>query len=346
MAKVTLLGIDLAKNIFQLHGTDEAGKVVVKKKIYRDELMSYIRNTPDCTIAMEACGGSSYFAREFKKMGHAVRLISPQFVKPFVKTNKTDANDAEAIVIAARQPEMRFVPANTLEEQDIQSIHRFRSLLVSERTALVNHIRGVLTEYGITAPKGIAMLRTLLASIKDDADNKKHQITVIIKEQCDEYGEALKHKDECIKKCDIKIEAIANTHPLCQKLMTVPGVGEITATIMLTVLSDPSLFKNGRHFAASLGLVPRQHSSGGKQKLYGISKRGDKYIRSLLVHGGRSVASRLGTKTDKRSLWAKKLYERRGYNKTAVAIANKNARVLWALAANNTKYNKDYKPAV
>lgn len=338
MTEVTLLGIDLAKDIFQLHGVDKSGKVL-KKKLKRNELMEFIANMPSCTIAMEACSGSSYWAREFKKLGHTTKLISPQFVKPFVKTNKTDANDAEAIVIAARQPEMRFVPINSEEEQDIQSIHRMRERLVGERTGLINQVRGLLSEYGIVTRAGVASIKKQLAEIAGETEGKI-KITAHMRELCIEFYEELKDKENRIEKCNIKLEAIANTHPVCQKLLTVPGVGVLTATILLTVLSDPLLFKNGRHFSAFLGLVPRQYSSGGKQRLQGISKRGDKYIRGLLVHGARSVLLHSKKKTDKRSEWLKRLNDRSGHNKTCVAIANKNARVLWSLAKNATGYKK------
>jgi transposase len=344
MTKVTLLGIDLAKNIFQLHGVNEAGMKPLKKKLKREQLMEFVANFPKCTIAMEACSGSSYWARKFKKLGHEAKLISPQFVKPFVKTNKTDANDAEAIVIAARQEEMRFVPINSEEEQDVQSIHRMRERLIGERTGLINQIRGLLSEYGIIAAQGTVAIKKLLAEIEVD-DEGKIKITSQMKELCGEFYDELKDKEKRIKKCDIKIEAIANTNPICLNFMSVLGVGALTATILLTVLGDPSLFKNGRHFAAFLGLVPRQYSSGGKHKLYGISKRGDKYIRSLLVHGARSVLLHSKKKTDKYSQWAKKLNDRAGHNCTCVAIANKNARILWALAKNATKYKADYKYA-
>lgn len=341
MKKVTLLGVDLAKEFFQLHGVDESGQVVVRKKIKRPQLMEHIAQLPPCTIAMEACGGASAWARQFMKHGHKVKLISPQYVKPFVKTNKTDGNDAEAIVIAARQPEMRFVPINTEEEQDIQSIHRIRERLIGERTALINQVRGLLAEYGIVTKTGVSAITKLLAEIEGDGENKI--VTSMMRELCIEIKEELTEKNDRIKKCDRKIEAIANTNEVCQKLLTVPGVGPLTATILLTVLGDPALFQNGRHFAAFLGLVPRQHSSGGKQRLYGISKRGDKYIRKLLVHGGRSVVQRSTAKTDKRSQWVVKTKDRCGYNRTAVAIANKNARVLWSLAKNAMTYDAKYK---
>ena len=337
MTKVTLLGIDIAKDIFQLHGVDASGKAVLKKKLKRAKLLEFIAQLELCVIVMEACGGSHYWAREFKKLGHEAKLISPQFVKPFVKTNKNDMNDAEAIAEAASRPNMRFVPVKTQEQQDVQCIHRVRERLVKNRTALVNEIRGLLTEYGVVAPKGIAKLRALLSEIIGDDDNK-FNLTSMLKELCVDIYEELKELDEQIEQCNRKLEAIANTNPICQRLMTAPGVGVLTATILFTVLSDPSLFKNGRHFAAFLGLVPRQYSSGGKQKLYGISKRGDKYIRKLLILGAKSVLIKSPKKSDKRSLWINKLNERRGANRTCVAIANKNARVVWALAKNATEY--------
>lgn len=339
MTKVTLLGIDIAKDIFQLHGVDASGKVVFKKKLKRAKLLEFIAQLEPCIIAMEACGGSHYWAREFIKLGHDAKLISPQFVKPFVKTNKNDMNDAEAITEAASRPNMRFVPIKTLEQQDVQCIHRVRERLIKNRTALANEIRGLLAEYGVIAPKGMTKLRTLLPEIIG-ADNNKFNLTSMLKELCADIYEELKGLDERIEQCNRKLEAIANTNPICQRLMTVPGVGVLITTILFTVLGDPSLFKNGRHFAAFLGLVPRQYSSGGKQKLYGISKRGDKYIRKVLIQGAKSVLINASKKDDKRSLWINKLNERRGANRTCVAIANKNARVVWALAKNATEYKK------
>lgn len=339
MTKVTLLGIDTAKEIFQLHGVDASGKVVFKKKLKRAKLLEFITQMEPCTIVMEACGGSSYWGREFNKLGHEAKLISPQFVKPFVKSNKNDMNDAEAIVEAASRPNMRFVPIKTEEQQDVQCIHRVRERLIKNRTALVNEMRGLLAEYGVVAPKGITKIRALLSEIIGDDDNA-FNLTAILKELCADVYEELKDLDERVEKCNHKLEAIANTNSICERLMTVPGVGVLIATILFTVLSDPSLFKNGRHFAAFLGLVPRQYSSGGKQKLYGISKRGDKYIRKLLVQGARSVLLHAPKKDDKRSLWINKLNERRGGNRTCVAIANKNARIVWALVKNETEYKQ------
>lgn len=345
MKKVTLLGIDIAKEIFQLHGVDESGKAVLKKKLKRAELLKFIVQLELCTIVMEACGGSHYWAREFKKLGHEVKLVNPKDVKPYVRGNKNDRNDAEAIIETASRPRTRFVPVNDEAEQDIRSIHRVRSRLVGERTAMVNEIRGLLYEHGVFHAKGIKNIESFLAEIGNDVE-QKIKLTAMMRELCIEIYEELIEINKRIAKYDRRLEAIANTNDICQNLLTIPGVGVLTATILVTVLSDPTIFENGRHFAAYLGLVPRQHSSGGKERLFGISKRGDVYIRSLLIHGGRSVVQRAGKKSDYRSQWVSKLKERAGYNCTAVAVANKNARVAWALAMNAMEYKADYKKAV
>ena len=345
MKKVTLLGIDIAKEIFQLHGVDASGKAFLKKKLKRAQLLESIAQMKSCTIVMEACGGSHYWAREFKKLGHEVKLISPQYVKPYVRGNKNDRNDAEAIAEAASRPRMNFVPINDEAEQDVRSVHRVRSRLVSERTALVNEIRGLLYEYGIFHAKGITKIENFLAEVSGDTENK-FKLTAIMRELCIEIYDELTEINKRIEKCNRKLEAIANTNVICQNLLTIPGVGILTATILFTVLSDPTAFKNGRHFAAYLGLVPRQHSSGGKDKLFGISKRGDSYIRSMLIHGGRSVVKNASKKNDDRSQWVSKLLDRAAYNCTAVAVANKNARVAWALASTEMEYKADYKKAV
>lgn len=339
MEKVTLLGIDIAKNIFQLYGVNIKGEKLMVKSLKRNGLLKYVATNfaLPCRIVMEACGGAHYWGREFQRLGFGVELISPQFVKPYVKTNKNDLNDAEGIVTAARQPNMRYVPIKNLEQQDIQSIHRVRERLIGNRTALVNQIRGLLAEYGVVLAQGVSHVRNGLPLIVEDAENG---LTMMAREEFNMLYEELTELNKRIATYEKKINQVFNANPICKKLSKVEGVGPITATILLTVLSDPSLFKNGRHFAAFLGLVPKQYSSGGKQRLLGISKRGDTYIRGLLIHGGRSVVKTLGKKADRRSTWAKQLKERRGYNRTAVAVANKNARILWSIIANDTEYKK------
>lgn len=337
MENLTLLGIDIAKNVFQLHGIDEKGNAVLKKRLTRNKLPKFIVQLHPCTIVMEACGGANYWCRKFKAMGHDVKLISPQFVKPFVKTNKNDRNDSEAICEAASRPSMRYVSPKNVEQEDIQALHRVRSRLIQERTALSNQIRGLLAEYGIIVPQGIQRIRKALPEILEDAENElSHSSRQLFSDLYEEICE----KDKQIKKYDLKMEQIFKQNAHCQKISKIEGIGVITATTIVAAIGDPKIFKNGRHFSAFLGLVPRQSSSGNKQRLLGISKRGDTYIRTLLIHGARSTIKHVGTKEDGKSKWLKALKERRGTNIASVALANKNARVVWALLAKDGCYEK------
>ncbi len=285
-----------------------------------------------CLIGMEACGGSNHWARTFIKLGHNVKLMSPQFVKPYVKSNK---NDAEAICEAVSRPNMRFVSVKSLEQQDIQSIHRVRSKLIQERTALVNQIRGLLSEYGIVFPKNIANIRKMLPKLLENAEN---ELTFLARELFQDLYYELKEKDKKIKIYDKKIEAICDQNEVCQRVKEIEGIGVLTATALIATIGDASVFKNGREMSAWIGLVPKQHSSGGKDKLMGISKRGDKYLRYLLIHGARAAIFRCKNKDDKKSKWVANLIERRGMHKAIVALANKNARIAWALMAKNIEY--------
>lgn len=337
MANVTLLGIDLAKNVFQLHGIDDKGNTVLTRRLTRNKLVEFIVKLPSCIIAMEACSGANHWYRKFKAMKHEVKLISPKFVKPFVKTNKNDRNDAEAICEAASRPSMRYVSPKTVEQEDIQALHRIRSRLVQERTALINQIRGLLSEYGIIVPKGINKIKKALPEILEDAENElSHASRELFNNLHEEVGE----KDQKIKKYDLKIEVLFKVNDSCQKIANIEGIGVITATAVVAAIGDPTVFKNGRHFAAFLGLVPKQCSSGNKQKLLAISKRGDIYIRTLLIHGGRTVVRHIGSKEDRKSRWIRAIKERRGSNIAAVAVANKNARVIWALLTKGEHYEK------
>lgn len=337
MDNITLLGVDLAKNVFQLHGADSTGKPILRRKLTRSKFVETIAKLNPCTIVMEACGGASYWCRKFNMLGHNTKLISPQFVKPFVKTNKSDRNDAEAICEAASRPTMRFVAPNTVEQQDIQSIHRIRSRLIEKRTALVNQIRGLLAEYGIVVPTGIQKIRKALPEILEDAEN---ELSALGRTLFSELNIELSEHDKKIEIYDLKLEGIFKSNPLCQRVGEMEGIGKMTATAIVSAIGDPKMFKNGRHFSAFLGLVPRQSSSGGKEKLLGISKRGDTYIRTLLIHGARASIRCIGTKQDKRSVWIRKLIERRGPNRAAVAVANKNARIIWCLLAKDVDYVK------
>jgi transposase len=332
----SIVGIDIAKNVFQLHGVDKAGKIVFKKRVYRDDLMKLVAKLAPCIIAMEACSGSNYWSRKFIALGHTVKLISPQYVKPYVKTNKNDAHDAEAICEAASRPHMRFVSPKNLEQQSIQSIHRIRERLISNRTALVNQIRGFLAEHGIVVAKGITKIRKQLPQILEE----ENELTSIDRELIYDLYEELRTADKKIECYDNKLEIIFNNNEACQQLAEIEGIGVISATALVASIGDANNFKNGRQMSAWLGLTPKQHSSGNKQVLLGISKRGDCYLRKLLVHGARSVVYRASKKKDIRSKWINDLVDRRGTNKTCVAVANKNVRIVWSMLVNDTAYRK------
>jgi transposase len=339
MSNVTALSIDLAKNVFQLHGTDKQGKAILKKKVNREKLLEIVANLSPCNIYMEACGSSNYWGREFEKLGHKVKLINPKYVKPYVKRNKNDKNDAAGIAAAARDPDMRFCDVKTEEQQDIQSVHRIRKLLINQRTALANQIRGLLAEYGIAIAQGVRNLRKCLAEIL--GENPKNMSAPMLScfLQLSEYFNRL---DEEVAFYDKKIKALVKGNEICKKLMKIPGVGELGATILAAVLGNGASFKNGRHFSAFLGIVPKQHSSGGKDRFLGISKGGDTYIRTLLIHGGRAVVRCIDNKTDRQSMWLKKLVARGNKNKAAVALANKIARTAWALVSSGTEYEPNF----
>ena len=325
---ITTLGIDIAKRVVQLHGIDSNGEVVLKQKVTRDKLLSIISNLPKCLIGLEACGGSHYWAREFSKCGHTVRLMHPQFVKAYVKSNKNDALDAEAICEAVARPSMRFVPVKNIEQQDIQSIHRVRETLVKNRTQLANQIRGLLGEYGVVIPQGISYIRSELPIILENKDNKlSARALVLFRDLLEDF----KTIDQKVKVYDNEIEIICKQDKACQRLTKVPGIGPLIATALVASISDGKTFKNGRELSAYLGLVPRQNSSGSKNKLLGISKRGDKYIRKLLIHGARSAMTRSKSLPKKLVEWINRLINNRGFNKACVALANKVARIAWVI---------------
>lgn len=343
MSDITLLAIDLAKNTFQLHGTDARGKAILKKKISREKFPEFIAKLNFCSIYMEACGSSNYWGRKFIKFGHNVKLINPKYVKPYVKRNKNDANDAAGIAAAARDPDMRFCDVKTETQQDMQSVHRIRSLLVQQRTALANQIRGLLAEYGTIIPQGPSNIRKKLPEILGENPNN---ISGLMLSCFLRLYENFKSLDEEITVYDKKIEALFENDETCKRLKTIPGIGVLGATILASTLGNGSLFKNGRHFAAFLGLTPKQHSSGGKELLLGISKGGDTYTRTLLIHGARAVLLWVNKKTDPQSMWLKSLLIRRGKNKTAAALANKMARTAWALVNESTEYAPNHKQKV
>jgi len=336
------VGIDLAKSVFQVHGVDSQEKVVLRKQLRRAQLLDYFKKLPPCLIGMEACGGAHYWARELQKLGHTVKLMAPQFVKPYVKSNKNDANDAEAICEAVARPTMRFVAIKTIAQQDIQAIHRIRSELVQQRTAKVNQIRGLLTEYGIVVGRRVDVLRNALPQLLEDAENG---LTADFRVLLDGLRQDLITLDERVDDLDKKIKTLATSNPAAKRLQQIPGIGPIIATALICAIGDGKQFQRGRDMAAWLGLTPRQHSSGGKERLLGISKRGDAYLRTLLIHGARSALKVAGKKDDPRSRWLQNLCSRRNKNIAAVALANKNARIAWALLSKETDYLPEGEPA-
>lgn len=342
MSNVTSLAIDLAKNVFQLHGTNIRGKIILKKQLTRGKLLEHITNLPPCHIYMEACGSSNYWGREFQKFGHQVALMHPGYIKPYMGRNKNDVNDAAGIAKAARDPDTKFLSVKTAYQQDIQSTHRIRSRIIQQRTALSNQIRGLLAEYGIVMPKGIHNTRKNLPEI---LENSKNHLSELMQDNMRELYEDLTYLDKKVAIYDKKIKCLFKKDALCKRLIDIPGVGILGATILSSILGNGAAFRNGRHFAAFLGLVPKQHSSGEKEKHLGISKGGDTYLRTLLIHGARSVILRIEKNKDKQSIWLRNLKIRRGYNRAAVALANKIARVAWAVTRWDTEYNPSHKPS-
>lgn len=339
--KITTIGIDLAKNVFQAHGVNEHGKTEKKKQLKRGQVAEFFANLPPCLIGMEACGSAHYWAPKLEGFGHTVKLIAPQFVKPYVKTNKNDAADAEAICEAVARPNMRFVPIKNVEQQAVLSLHRVRQGFVKARTAQANQIRGLLGEFGIIIPQGITNIAKRVPELIEDASNDlPGSFRLLVQRLMDHLNELDKQVDEL----EVQIKAWHRESAASRKLEKIPGIGPITASALVASIGNAKNFDDGRQLAAWLGLVPKQHSTGGKSKLLGISKRGDSYLRTLLIHGARSVILSASKKVDKSS-WLRKLMERRNPNVAAVALANKNARVVWALLANEREFRSDYTPA-
>lgn len=344
MNEITILGIDLAKNTFQLIGVDRHHKVVMKKRCGREKLIEVVSNTPSCRILMESCGTSNHWGRQFREMGHDVKLISPQHVTPYVANHKNDYKDTEAIIEAGTRPRTNFVEIKSIEQQDIQSIHRVRERLVNSRICLSNQIRGLLLEYGIVIPKGFSSLK---GKIVDLLGYEANLLTARMKILIEDIYEEFKEISKRIDKYDKEIGLISDENDSCKLLKTIPGIGPITSTALFASMGNGSQFKNGREMAAHIGLVPKQHSSGDRQLLLGITKKGDGDLKRLLIHGARAVVANASKKSDKRSDWINKLSIKKHSNVVATALANRTARMAWAVLQSckpfdaNFGYSKD-----
>jgi transposase len=337
--KITTIGIDLAKTLFQVHGVDKYEKAGLKKQLKRKDVVSFFANLEPCLIGMEACGSAHYWARKLSELGHTVRLMAPQFVKPYVKTNKSDRNDAEAICEAVGRPNMRFVAVKTAPMQAVLALHRARQGFVKARTAQANQIRGLLAEFGIVIAKGIGHIAKRLPEILEDGENA---LPGMMRELLERLGENLKDMDRQVGELERRITLWHRENEPSRKLEAIAGIGPLTASALVATLGDAKSFKNARQVPAWLGMVPRHDGSGGKVTLGGISKRGDVYLRTLLIHGARSVIAHIESKPDHADEWLKKLLARRNKNVAAVALAAKNARIAWALLANERSYQHDY----
>ena len=337
--KITTVGIDLAKNVFQVHGVDGHGKAVLKKQLKRDQFATYFANLEPCLIGMEACGSAHHWARKLQGLGHTVKLISPQYVKPYVKTNKNDAADAEAICEAVGRPNMRFVSIKTLEQQAVLSEHRVRQSFVYARTAQANQIRGLLAEFGLVIPKGIYHLPKQIPQLLEASE-----LPETFRNLIDGLLAHFRELDRQVAELEAKIKAWHRNSEASRRLEKIPGIGPLGASALVASIGDAKSFKNGRQLAAWLGLVPRQHSTGGKPTLLGISKRGDVYLRTLLIHGARSAILAAQRRSESDS-WVGKLMQRRNPNVAATALANKNARIIWALLAHDREYQSGYAAA-
>jgi transposase len=335
MGNVTTLAIDLAKNVFQLHGVDDFGRVLLCKRVRRAQLLEVVAQLPPCVIGMEACASAHHWGRQFERLGHTVRLMSPQFVKPYVKSQKNDRADAEAICEAVRRPTMRFVPLKSLEQQDLLSAHRIRAGLISERTALINRIRGLLGEYGVVIARYPAAVKRELPQVLEEVQS---ELTVVARELIAQLREQLVLLAERIERVEQLMRQLGAQHEAVERLQRIPGIGPLTATALVAAAGDARAFKNGRQMAAWLGLVPRQDSTGGKTPLRGISKRGDKYLRCLLVHGARSVAYAAQRHPRPHHGWLSQVCARRGKHRAYVAQANKTVRIAWAVMARGEVY--------
>jgi transposase len=339
--KLSRVGIDLAKNVYQLHGVDRSGKTVWKRRLKRHQWFKVLldRAGPECEIGMEACASAHHWGRELQSRGYTVKLIPPQFVKPYVKSNKSDAKDAEAICEAMSRPNMRFVTVKSIEQQDIQATHRIRAELITQRTAKANQIRGLVAEYGLVAPKHMSSLRAAIPCWLEDAENG---LTDHFRSLLHGLWADLTALDDRVLDLDREILSLANSNEVTKRLQQLRGVGPMIATAMIATVGDARQYHKSRQMAAAIGITPKQHSSGDRERLLGISKRGDVYLRTLMIHGARAVVAQAKHKDDRLSRWVTGIATKRHPNVAAVALANKTARMAWAMLRNETDYDPDF----
>ena len=335
MNEATTIGLDLAKHVFQVNGVDANGTIVLRKRLRRAQVLAFFSRLPRCLIGLEACTTAHYWARELGTLGHEVRLMPAQYVKAYVKRNKNDAADAEAICEAVMRPTMRFVPVKTAEQQAAVLLHRGRERLVRQRTGLVNALRGHLAEFGVIAPRGLRHVAELIAIVRDESDLRlphlARQVLAVLAVQIEQIEAAV----AAIEK---QLMAWHKSNAVSQRLATIPGIGPIIATAIAATVAEPSGFRSGREFAAWLGLVPRQNSTGGKSRLGGISKRGNHYLRRLLING--ASANLLRSKATNADPWVIVMRRRRPSLVVAVALANKTARIAWAVMHRQQDYQR------
>lgn len=332
--QITTIGLDIAKNVFQIHGVDGEGRVVLRRKVKRDQLLALFGGLKPCLIGIEACATAHHWARQLQALGHEVRLMPPAYVKAYVKRNKNDAADAEAICEAVTRPTMRFVPIKSADAQSVLMLHRARHLLVRQRTAQVSAMRAHLAEYGVIAPKGRTHVRELVEALTSGAapiPDLARQTLLLIADMIEELSRQ-------IRAIEVELMAWHRANAASRRLETIPGIGFITATALAATVGDARVFRSGRQFAAWLGLVPKQHSSGGKERMGGISKMGDRYLRHLLVVGATAVIRYTRRKATTVSIWANRLLERKPARLVSVAVANKMARIAWAVMTREENY--------
>jgi transposase len=337
MQPISTIGLDIAKSVFQVHGVDAAGQVVIRRQLRRRHVLAFFQKLPPCLVGIEACASSHHWSRELQALGHTVRLMPPAYVKPYVKRQKNDATDAEAICEAVTRPNMRFVPTKTVEQQSCLMLHRARHLFIRQQTAVINSIRAYLAEFGIVAPVGGRGVEQLLEVVADPADER---LTEVARTCLTALGSQLRALKAQILEFDRRIIAWHRSNATSKRLDAIPGVGPALATALVASIADPKAFRSGRDFSAWVGLVPKQSSSGGKDKLGSISKQGDRYLRSLFTAGALAVIRYAKIHGTDHRPWLTRLLARRPTKVAAIALANKLARMAWAMMARNERYNE------